>query len=158
MQNRRNNSGGRQLAKPCYYSPQKREVTSTRKYLDSEFFASQIELSVFRLLKTIPSIRVDRQYPLTIKDRTRTYPKMSWRCDFRVHSLYDSEKFLNIEAKGTLHLREFQHTLKYLEYFNPLEYSRLLIVSREPIKIDFHNTSVTPNEMMFILKDQGFIG
>lgn len=141
---------------PCYYSPKTEIVSTYRRFEDSEYFASRIELDVFRRLQTISCIKVHRQYPLTIKDATNTYPRKQWRCDYRIESIQIPSLFLNIEAKGTLYLPEFKSTLQYLEFFAPSEYRRLLIVSRESFRLDTHNVTVTPNEMMLILQQQGF--
>lgn len=144
------------MVEGVYYSPSRDVVDHHRRYPDSEYFASKIEMRVYQHLLSFEDIKISRQYPLTIKDATGAYPKKVWRCDFRIQALGQPELFMNIEAKGTLFLEKFKHQLQYLDFFSPSEYQRLLIVSRDTFKIDEHNITRTPLEMMFILKEQGF--
>jgi len=118
-----------------WWSDANRMETNVKVFEDSVYFSSIFELDVYRHLIEFPSVFVYRQHRLKIKDATENYPGIYWRCDFRVESRDDSSRFLNIEVKGLV-LPGFKNTIKYLEYFSPAEYSRLVLITKRRQKVD----------------------
>ncbi|HAX78976.1 MAG TPA: hypothetical protein DCY88_24930 [Cyanobacteria bacterium UBA11372] len=147
---RRNRYNSRGL----WWSQSEYRETPVKVFDDSEYFASPFELDVYRRLTEFSSIVVYRQHPLLVKDATNVYSRITWRCDFRVEHVIYPNKFLNIEVKGFVK-PEFKHTLKYLEYFSYLEYSRLILITKRPQKIDKYIHSYTINDIAYLLENAG---
>lgn len=112
---------------PCYFSPSLNRLSYQKEAKDSISFDSKLEAEIYRLLCCLIGRKnVQTQVPLPIKPPSKRYPKIDWRCDFRV--LHPSNgNYLNVEAKGFLTC-EFKRNVQYLELFSPQEYNRLLVI------------------------------
>ncbi|WP_373545039.1 hypothetical protein [Chamaesiphon sp.] len=92
------------------------------------YFASLLEMRVYRSLLAIP-LQILRQRNLLVKPKTANFPPINWCVDFRIYSKSNpSLGHLNIEAKG-LCTDSFLLRLQMLEYHQPDEFSRTLIVT-----------------------------
>lgn len=96
--------------------------------MDGITFDSAFEAAVYRQLKRVRYVDVDRQYKVTIKPPSPNFPAKFWGCDFIVQpELPSNELFLLVEAKGLI-TSEFINSMQLLELTDPQEYSLLLIV------------------------------
>lgn len=155
MRNKRHSSArNRYNTRGVWWSDTERRETPTRVFDDSSYFSSIFELDIYRRLREFSSIVVFRQYRLTVKDATEQYPRIDWRCDFRVEHKTNHEKFLNIEVKGYFQ-PEFKNTLKYLEFFSPYEYSHLVLVAKDHQKVDNYFRTWTVDDIPCILETRG---
>lgn len=150
----------KQLAIPCYYEigTGKKHVHRPPEYTRKSyiFFPSELECDVYReLRKYFPDRCISRQIKLLIKPATNDYPALHWKCDFKVVKP-DNGDYMLIEAKGMI-TREFIRNVQYLNLFMPMDYERLLFVSRKPMDIDQNHVSVSISDMIKVLKQQGFI-
>jgi hypothetical protein len=126
-------------AVPIYWDESRQILVKEKpQSLDCKWFGSTIEGQVYQILRNqYPKNSVICQYPLQIKPPTKAYKGIDWRCDFRLSARdFQGKLFLrNVEVKG-LALPEFRRNIQYLQFFNPDEFSRLIIVGSETKKID----------------------
>ena len=126
-------------AKHAYYSPSF-NVSSDIPFVDDCIqFDSKFELQVFlELKKNLGQYDkfIHRQEMLVIKPPTSNYAPKGWKCDFMIHAEAGCVKRY-IEAKGLV-TREFKLQLQLLEFFNPIAWENLIIVTAgvAPIKVD----------------------
>lgn len=139
---------------PVWWSNAELRESSFKAFPDSQYFASGLELDVYRRLQEFERLKIYRQWPLIIKHSTPVYRTINWACDFRVECRDNSSKFINFEAKGFVQ-PEFKRILQYLEYSSPDEYHHLVVVSRQPIKVDSQIVSVSINEIVDVLNQSG---
>lgn len=118
-----------------FYSRQYDSWDSFPKYPDSIYFGSAYELHIYKKLLSLPGVRVERQVKILLKPETTHYPARYWKCDFKVLDETNPARYLLVEAKGLV-TREFKLMLQDLEFFNYLDWRRLLIVSAKATKVD----------------------
>ncbi|MBD1921752.1 hypothetical protein H6F77_11680 [Microcoleus sp. FACHB-831] len=110
------------------------------------FFPSKLEFFIWRdLVREFKLANVKRQVEILVKPATNRYSALTWRCDFRIYPRSYAEPYFyfNLEAKGFL-TEEFRLKLQFLEFHNPNDYGRLIIVGGDrPLKIDNQFTTVT---------------
>lgn len=128
--------------KPVYWDTEKRVTVSRAKaeakktYGQFRYpknvlrFASTLEFNVYlELCRMYGSDNIHCQYPVLIANPGYLYPKgKTWRVDFAIAAVKDSDKITYfVEAKG-LWLPEFTYTLSLLEQHDRNKFSRLRII------------------------------
>lgn len=124
------NVNSKYKAKPIFYSPVTDKTYPKNPRIDGTlFFASTFEFLVYRELKyLVGANNVQCQVPIKIKERTRNYPQLNWRCDFRVWHPRQPTEYFNIEAKG-IPTDEFKRVVQYLDLFSYQDYERLIVIT-----------------------------
>lgn len=145
-------------AKRVYYHPQTGQVLPSPHSQDAIPFDSILECSTYlALVNLVGAGNIIRQCSLLIKPPTDRYTAIFWKCDFRVYKGNDNPfDYINLESKGFV-TREFIRNLRYLEYFSPVDYDRLMLVANQPIELLDNNVDVwmLPQAIKY-LSEQGY--
>lgn len=136
-----------------FYSKSNDSFDSFKKYPDSQWFASKQELEVYKELISLPDVIVQRQVKVPIKLPTPHYDATSWKCDFLITQAHCPKKQFLVEAKG-MPTREFKLMLQYLEYFNHIDWRRIVIVAQKRFKVDEYFWTIPTDEIAEYLSCQ----
>jgi hypothetical protein len=124
-----------------------------------EYFHSILEFDVYQhIIAVVDAKNVSRQHSIRIKPKTAVYPVIDWKTDFRVS--FSQTEFLNIEVKGQwirhshADFQDFKRLLKFLEFMQPTEYHRLVIVSDVIFKIDENIMTITRSNLDSLLRSK----
>jgi hypothetical protein len=91
-------------------------------------FDSKLESATYERLLTLfpsPQFNIKTQFPIEVKPRSQGFPSIFWKVDFCI--LENDKPILYVEAKGTL-TRDFKLLMKFLEYRDPILYSKIILV------------------------------
>jgi hypothetical protein len=92
---------------------------------DGQVFDSTFEYKVYQeLCLKFGADNVKRQYKILIKPATELFPALFWKADFFCTKGVTE---MIVEAKGHWDT-EFTRTIKYLEYFDPLSFDKLIVI------------------------------
>jgi len=144
------------LAEARWLNPETMNVSNSKLSEFDLFFASSLELNVYRQLrKYLPKSSIQCQHKLQIKPGTKVYPPLYWRVDFAIKPSTDEPKcpIRFIEAKGFA-LEVFKRNLQYLQLFDEYSYNRLLVVGEKAKPIDKTINQITIKEMMIHIREQ----
>ncbi|AFY40636.1 protein of unknown function DUF1064 [[Leptolyngbya] sp. PCC 7376] len=96
-------------------------------HVDGIRFDSLLEAETYRKLKKVcPFCQIDTQFKLVAKPKTRVFPVMYWKVDFRLsHPCLETPIY--VEPKAVL-TKDFMIKLKFFEYNDPESFSNLWFV------------------------------
>lgn len=147
--------GNRHGAKGLYYSRSTNCIYEFKALPDCEYFGSQWEHRVYMAVRQmVPDECISLHEIVPMKPQTSLYPAMGLNVDIitRPTASHPWVPFILIEPKGEV-LPEFRRNIKFLEYFNPEAYSKLLVVGDyEPLKIDDRVSTIQLHTLLNFLQ------
>jgi hypothetical protein len=134
-------------AKPIFWHERSQRLVEEKPLGVYRWFGSTIEGRVYQLLRMhCSALEITCQYPLEVKPKTKKYPAIDWRVDFSVlvpaKATAGQRTTRHVEVKG-IALPDFKRNVQYLQFFNPVAFSRLIIVGEETAKIDDNLTQLS---------------